>query len=303
LQSVSADELLVFSQFEDDETFLGLDMENEEDVDDPGVPVKDEESLPTVDTKEEAEQPAQEIPAVVTAPKPRRTTHKTSPRLSTKNEEEEPEVPKPVTRKTNNKLTLKLKKKKSSKNILSKTALSLKKNSSRVLRVRKEPMTQSNIEGRSSRGRHLKATEKASKLRAASLEKVALKTTKLTKTETKTETTNGVAKVESTPERPTKRQITMTPDQMRAKVGILLQKISTPERLQSLGFGVRVIDDVLHESIVTSGRKPCDEKLPLQERLRKNVDILLEWTIPAEFMVKFRQEKRTTEELLEELAS
>lgn len=95
----------------------------------------------------------------------------------------------------------------------------------------------------------------------------------------------------------------MTIDQMRISVAKLLQRISTPERLKSLGFGKRAIDDVLHDSISTSGRKPCEEELAGPAKFRKNVDILLEWTIPPEFMVKFRKEQRTTEELLEELTS
>lgn len=95
----------------------------------------------------------------------------------------------------------------------------------------------------------------------------------------------------------------MSADQMRELVAELLQKISTPDRLSTLGFGTRKIDDVLHDSISSSGRKPCDATLPISERLRKNVDILLEWTIPPQFMAKFRKEKRTTEELLEELTS
>jgi hypothetical protein len=99
------------------------------------------------------------------------------------------------------------------------------------------------------------------------------------------------------------KKAVMTTAQMRELVGELLQKISTPERLTILGFGSRAIDDVLHDSISSSGRKPCDANLPVAERLRKNVDILLEWTIPPQFMTKFRKEKRTTEELLEELTS
>ena len=49
---------------------------------------------------------------------------------------------------------------------------------------------------------------------------------------------------------------------MRTLVALLLKKISTPGRLKKLGFGTRLIDDVLRESIEASGRqaaKPAKE--------------------------------------------
>ena len=42
-------------------------------------------------------------------------------------------------------------------------------------------------------------------------------------------------------------------EKMRTLLALLLKKISTPGRLKKLGFGTRLIDDVLKESI--SGKK------------------------------------------------
>nr|CAI5827001.1 unnamed protein product [Callosobruchus analis] len=96
----------------------------------------------------------------------------------------------------------------------------------------------------------------------------------------------------------------MPVEKMRFLLAILLKKISVPERLQELGFDKKLIDDVLVESIKNSGREPCtDSKLTVGERLRKNVTILLEWTVPKSYMEKFKLERRSTEELLEELTS
>ncbi|XP_049861337.1 gastrula zinc finger protein XlCGF57.1-like [Schistocerca gregaria] len=91
---------------------------------------------------------------------------------------------------------------------------------------------------------------------------------------------------------------------MRMLLAILLKRISTSERLEQLGFGERLIDDVLCESIEMSGRKPCSDKgMDEGERLKKNVEILLEWTVPKRFMDRFQKEGRSAEALLEELTS
>ena len=37
--------------------------------------------------------------------------------------------------------------------------------------------------------------------------------------------------------------------------------------------------------------------------LKKNIEILLEWTIPEDYMNKFREANKTVEEILEELAN
>ncbi|XP_046396142.1 zinc finger protein 345-like isoform X2 [Ischnura elegans] len=134
----------------------------------------------------------------------------------------------------------------------------------------------------------------------------------------------------------------MTVEQMRLHVAVLLKRISTPSRLEALGFGRRLIDEVLRDSIEGSGRKAAgnakssskdsegndsdedadEEGLEVSEKsgeskggaadsakedeaevLRRNVEILLEWTVPQRYMQKFRKENRSIEDLLEELAS
>lgn len=93
-------------------------------------------------------------------------------------------------------------------------------------------------------------------------------------------------------------------EKMRLLLAILLKRISTPEKLSELGFNKILIDDVLSASIQSSGREPCkDLTLSTAERLTKNVAILLEWTVPKTYMEKFKGERRSTEELLEELTS
>ena len=87
-------------------------------------------------------------------------------------------------------------------------------------------------------------------------------------------------------------------------MALLLKKISTPGRLKKLGFGTRLIDDVLKESISASGRTPCeDKKLTDQGQLKRNIRILLDWTIPEDYMAFFRAENKTIDEILEELAT
>ncbi|KAF7273589.1 uncharacterized protein LOC143203495 [Rhynchophorus ferrugineus] len=96
----------------------------------------------------------------------------------------------------------------------------------------------------------------------------------------------------------------MSLSKMRFLLAILLQKISTPERLQKLGFNKRLIDDVLIDSFEKSERAPClDQDVSPAVRLKKNIQILLEWTVPEKFMKQFKTEQRSTEELLEELTS
>lgn len=93
-------------------------------------------------------------------------------------------------------------------------------------------------------------------------------------------------------------------ERMRLLLAILLKRISAPAKLAELGFNKRLIDDVLIESIKTSGRVACtDASLAVAERLKRNVEILLDWTVPKPYMEKFKAEQRSTEELLEELTS
>ena len=90
---------------------------------------------------------------------------------------------------------------------------------------------------------------------------------------------------------------------MKALLALLLKKILTPGRLKKLGFGTRLIDEVLKESIEASGRKACKEdNLSEGNLLKKNIENLLEWTIPKDYMETFRQANKSVEEILEELA-
>ena len=98
---------------------------------------------------------------------------------------------------------------------------------------------------------------------------------------------------------------TMPMEKLRTLLALLLNKISTPGRLKKLGFGTRLIDDVLKESISASGRTPVQDVGDMTERdiLKANIQILLDWTIPDEYMSFFKTEKKTVEEILEELAA
>jgi len=108
----------------------------------------------------------------------------------------------------------------------------------------------------------------------------------------------------SPPPAPEKLVTAMPMEKMRTLLALLLKKISTPGRLKKLGFGTRLIDDVLVESIEASGRQPCaDMGLSPMEILTRNIQILLDWTIPEEYMEYFKAEKKSTTQILEELAS
>lgn len=90
--------------------------------------------------------------------------------------------------------------------------------------------------------------------------------------------------------------------EMRLSVAILLQKISTPTRLQQLGFEKRLIDNVLIGALKMADQPICEDlSLSETERLRTNVRQFLEWTVPKKLMNKFHQQKKSVEELLSEL--
>ncbi|XP_058056656.1 zinc finger protein 436 [Anopheles bellator] len=96
----------------------------------------------------------------------------------------------------------------------------------------------------------------------------------------------------------------MTISRMRFLVAILLKKISTDDRLKELGFDKRLIDNVLIDSLKCAGRKVVDDKTyDALERLKLNVQELLEWTVPPNYMEGFRSANRSTEELLEDLTN
>lgn len=93
-------------------------------------------------------------------------------------------------------------------------------------------------------------------------------------------------------------------EKMRYLVAILLKKISSTDRLKALGFNKRLIDEIVIDSIENSGREPCkDMSLSPAEKLKQNVQILLDWTVPKAFMDKFKQDRLSTEELLKKLTS
>ncbi|XP_065171779.1 LOW QUALITY PROTEIN: zinc finger protein 501-like [Atheta coriaria] len=96
----------------------------------------------------------------------------------------------------------------------------------------------------------------------------------------------------------------MTVEKMRLLLAILLQRISTPEKLEELGFNKKLIDEVLIESLKNANKVVCNEEdISDAERLKRNIRSLLEWTVPNDIMEKFQQQHRSTEELLEELTS
>lgn len=96
----------------------------------------------------------------------------------------------------------------------------------------------------------------------------------------------------------------MALDRMRMLLAVLLIRISTTERLNALGFGKRLIDLVLCDSIENSGRNPYRGNGQSEnDLLKKNIEILLDWTVPKMYMDRFKSERRTTEEILEELTS
>jgi len=97
---------------------------------------------------------------------------------------------------------------------------------------------------------------------------------------------------------------TMPIETMRSLLSTLLTRISAPERLESFGHGKILVDKVLLASIESSGRTAIrDPSLSERECLIRNIQILLEWTIPKQYMDCFKKERRSTEDLLEELTS
>lgn len=95
-----------------------------------------------------------------------------------------------------------------------------------------------------------------------------------------------------------------TLSRMRLLIAVLLKKISSQDRLKQLGFDKRLIDNVLIDALKLAGQNVCtDTNLHEVERLRTNVKIFLDWSIPESYMKKFQGDQRSTEELLEDLTS
>lgn len=108
-------------------------------------------------------------------------------------------------------------------------------------------------------------------------------------------------------------------------IAILLKKISTDKKLKELGFEKvscifyqlltwiiviipflksqqRLIDNILIDSLKIAGRNyHIDENFTDGERLKLNVEEFLAWTIPDDTMTVFRNERKSTEEILESL--
>lgn len=109
-------------------------------------------------------------------------------------------------------------------------------------------------------------------------------------------------------------------EKMRLMVTILLKKISSDQKLKELGFEKRkkifsifvnknykklisgLIDNLLIDSLKCAGRKHyTDENFSEAELLKLNVEEFLEWTIPADTMKVFKEDRKSTEEILESL--
>nr|XP_034184351.1 zinc finger protein 470-like [Osmia lignaria] len=96
----------------------------------------------------------------------------------------------------------------------------------------------------------------------------------------------------------------MTVERMRLLLAVLLKRISKQERLDELGFGKRLIDQVLHDSLISAGKDPvASHGLSELETLTKNLEIFLKWTVPKEHWEHFRRLNKTPEDILETLTA
>lgn len=106
------------------------------------------------------------------------------------------------------------------------------------------------------------------------------------------------------PSPPPSKYKVMTVERMRLLLAVLLKRISKQERLDELGFGKRLIDEVLHDSLISAGKDPVvDESLSELESLTKNLEIFLKWTVPREHWENFRRLNKTPEDILETLTA
>ncbi|XP_066581840.1 zinc finger protein 37-like [Prorops nasuta] len=96
----------------------------------------------------------------------------------------------------------------------------------------------------------------------------------------------------------------MSVEKMRLLLAVLLKRISKQERLDELGFGKRLIDEVLIDSLTSAGKDPVvNDDLNELEALTKNLEIFLEWTVPKEHWEKFKKMKKSAEDILETLTA
>lgn len=89
---------------------------------------------------------------------------------------------------------------------------------------------------------------------------------------------------------------------IRLLVAVLLKRISTPQRLKQLGFEKRLIDNVLISALKTSGQPCCEGDQTDTEKLRANVSHFLKWTVPEKLMKDYERQRKSVDEVLEELA-
>ncbi|XP_011503358.1 PREDICTED: zinc finger protein 260-like [Ceratosolen solmsi marchali] len=96
----------------------------------------------------------------------------------------------------------------------------------------------------------------------------------------------------------------MSIEKMRLLLAVLLKRISKPDRLDELGFGKRLIDEVLIDSLVSAGKEAIKTNSMSEfDALRQNLAVFLQWTVPKEHWNSFRKMKKTPEEVLETLTA
>ena len=91
---------------------------------------------------------------------------------------------------------------------------------------------------------------------------------------------------------------------LRFLMAVLLKKISSEQKLKQLGYEKRLIDNVVIASLKLANRKPNeDESLSAIERMRKNVEVFLNWIVPAELMDSFKQQELSDECILDKIVT
>ncbi|CAK9806678.1 Zinc finger protein 846 [Anthophora plagiata] len=135
----------------------------------------------------------------------------------------------------------------------------------------------------------------------------ALQTTTTTTITTNITTTNSFSNenvIIDKPSPPPSKYRVMTVERMRLLLAVLLKRISKQERLDELGFGKRLIDEVLHDSLISAGKDPvASHGLSELETLTRNLEIFLKWTVPKEHWENFRRLNKTPEDILETLTA
>ncbi|KAJ8713316.1 hypothetical protein PYW07_013686 [Mythimna separata] len=97
---------------------------------------------------------------------------------------------------------------------------------------------------------------------------------------------------------------TMSLSRMRFLLALLLTMIATKEKLKYLGFNKRLVDEILVESLEAMDQTPCkDASLPPAKRLRTNIEMFINGTVPKNQMETFKKEHKSTEDILELLTT